>query len=174
MALIYPEATPSQGNTKVQAVASIAVLATPDLSSEINAAGSVDLSCFLRDWNPEMSSNTGSAPSRLCTTVTLPTEGTTQFSAIEIRYVYDPQAADTTNENKAKALLERGVEFYAVVRKGFDAQTEAFAVGQHTEVWKFRAGRQNKVRSGDDEFGEYEISQMIFPLLEPVDGVVAA
>jgi len=174
VSIIYPEATPVQGNTSIAVVASTADLDSPDLSSEINAAGSLVLSCFIRDWNPELQNNQGNAPARLCTTVQLPVEGNTQFNPIEIRYVYDPQADDTSDDNKAKALLTRGSEFYFVVRKGFDAQNTAFAAGQRVEVWKVRMGRQNKVRSGEDEFSEYEISQQVFPLIEPVDGVIVA
>lgn len=174
MTIIYPEATPVQGNTKVKVVLAIADPDTPSLATEINAASSLDISLFVRDWNPEMTSNSGSAPARLATTVQLPVEGNTQFNAIEIRYVYDPQADDTTDENKAKALLVRGTEFYAVVRKGLDAQATAFAATQRVEVWKFRAGRQNFVRSGEDEFSEYEVSQLLYPQVEPVHGVIAA
>lgn len=174
MTVIYPEATSVQGNTKIVAVATIADTSAPSLATEIGAAGSVDISCFIRDWNPELQSNQGNAPSRLCTTVQLPVEGNTQFSPIEIRYVYDPQAADSTDDNKALALLTRGTELYFVVRKGLDAQDTAFAASQYVETWKVRCGRQNKVRSGEDEFSEYEISQLIFPLVEPVDGQVAA
>lgn len=174
MSVIYPEATPAQGNTKVKVVTTIANTASPSLASEINAVTSLDISCFLRDWNPEMTSNSGTAPPRLCTKVQMPQEGRTQFSAIEIRYVYDPQGDDSTDDNKAKALLDEGTTFYAVVRKGLDAETVAFAATQKVEVWQFIAGRQNKVRSGDDEFSEFEISQMLYPRSEPVDGVVAA
>lgn len=172
--ILYPEATPVQGNTTIAVVASVDDLEAPSLATEINAAGSLILSCFVRDWNPELQSNQGNAPSRLCTTVQLPVEGNTQFNPIEIRYVYDPQADDTSDDNKAKALLTRGSEFYFIVRKGFDAKTTDFATTQRVEVWKVRCGRQNRVRSGEDEFSEYEISQQIFPLIEPVDGVVAA
>jgi hypothetical protein len=174
MTVIYPEATPAQGNTKVAAVATVAVDTAPDLSGELNAVGTLDLSCFLRDWNPELTTNSGTAPPRLCTTAQMPQEGRTQFNAIEIRYVYDPQGDDTVDENKAKALLEQGFEFKAVVRKGLDARNDAWAVGDRVEVWSMRAGRQNYVRSGDDEFSEYEISQMLYPLAEPVEGVVVA
>ena len=175
MTVIYPEATPVQGNTKVQAVLSIGTLASPDLSSEINAGTSLDLSCFLRDWNPEINSNTGSAPNRLCTVVSLPVEGNTQFQPIPIRYIYDPQGDNTVDENKAMTLLTRGTEFYAVVRKGLDAQNTAWAAGQRVEVWKFRCGRQNRLRSGDDEFSEYEVVQNLFPQREPeLDAVIVA
>ena len=172
--VVYPEATPVKGNTSVLLLPAVAVLAAVDLSTEIGGAGSLNLSCFIRDWNPEIQSNTGSAPARLCTVVSLPVEGTTQFNPIEVRYVYDPQADDTTDDNKGKAFLVRGTEFYALVRKGFDAQLTAFAVGHRYELWKFRAGRQNRLRSGEDEFSEYEIVQNWFPLTEPTDGVIVA
>lgn len=172
MTVIYPEATPVQGNTSLLLMTAVVDLDSVAVTTEVNAATSLNLSCFVRDWNPEMTSNSGNAPARLCSTVQLPVEGNTQFSPIEVRYVYDPQGDDTTDDNKAKAFLTRGTEFYALVRKGFDAQSTAFAAGQRYELWKFRAGRQNKVRSGTDEFSEYEISQQWFPLTEPVDGVL--
>lgn len=174
MTVIYPEATPVQGYTSLVLMTDVTTPTAVSLAGEINDASSVNVSCFVRDFNPEMTNNTGTAPARLCTTVQLPVEGNTQFSPIEVRYVYDPQGADSTDDNKAKAFLTRGTEFYALVRKGFDAQADAFAATQRYELWKFRAGRQNKVRSGEDEFAEYEISQQWFPLLEPVDGVIAA
>lgn len=174
MSIIYPEATPVQGNTSIAVVASIADLEAPDLSSEIGAVGSLILSCFIRDWNPELQNNQGNAPARLCTTVQLPVEGNTQFNPIEIRYVYDPQALDSTDDNKAKALLTRGSEFYFVVRKGLDAQNTDWAASQYAEVWKVRCGRQNYVRSGQDEFSEYEISQLVFPLTEPTFAQIVA
>lgn len=174
MTVIYPEATPVQGNTSLLLMTDVADLDAVSLATEIGDAASINVSCFVRDFNPELQSNTGNAPARLCTVVQLPVEGLTQFSPLEVRYVYDPQAADSTDDNKAKAFLTRGTEFYALVRKGFDAQATAFEVGQRYELWKFRAGRQNKVRSGTDEFSEYEISQSWFPLTEPVDGIIAA
>jgi hypothetical protein len=174
MSVIYPEATPVQGYTSVLLLESVAVETAVDLSTEVLAVGSVNVSCFVRDFSPEFQNNIGNAPARLCTTVQLPVEGNTQFQPIDVRYVYDPQADDTTDDNQAKAFLTRGTEFYALVRKGFDAQSEAFAVGHRYELYKMRAGRQNKVRSGDDEFAEYEISQQWFPLQEPVDGVIVA
>lgn len=173
MTVIYPEATPVQGFTKVKFVLAISNSAAPSLATEVNAATSLDVSFFIRDWNPQLTANTGSAPNRLGTTVQLPLEGNTQFSSVELRYVYDPQGAPTVNENKLKAMLVRGLEFYAVVRKGIDANT-AFIATDKVEVWKVRAGRQNRGRSGEDEFSEYEIIQNVFPLAEFVDGTLAA
>lgn len=174
MTIIFPTATPVQGNTKVKFCLAIATLTAPSLATEINAASSLDVSFYIRDWNPQLTTNTGNSPNRLGTSTTLPVEGNTQFSPVELRFVYDPQAADTTNENKLKAMLPRGTIFYAVVRKGLDAQNTAFAATQHVEVWKCRAGKQNRTRSGDDEFSEYELTQNVFPLQDLTDGIIAA
>ena len=60
------------------------------------------------------------------------------------------------------------------VRKGLDAQNDAFAAGDYVETWKVRCGRQNRLRSGDDEFSEYEIVQKLYPLVEPAYGQIVA
>lgn len=171
MTVYYPTATNVQGMTKIQGVASIADMEAPDLSSEISAVGSVDLSCYLDDWNVEIQQNEGSAPARLCTTVQLPVPGNTQFSAVPITYVYDPQAASSTNDNKAKALLSEGSIVYFVVRKGLDADSVDWAAGQYVEVYKVRCGRQNFTKTGTDEFAEYRVTQKLYPLNEPTEGV---
>lgn len=174
MTVYFPTATNVQGMTKIQGCAAVATPTAPDLSSEIGAAGSVDLSCYFDDWNVEISQNEGSAPARLCTTTQLPVPGNTQFSAIPISYVYDPQAADSTNDNKAKALLTEGSIIYFVVRKGLDADSVDWAAGQYVETYKFRCGRQNLVKTGTDEFAEYEVSQKLYPLDEPEFGQIVA
>lgn len=173
MSVLMPEATNVSGNLKIVAALTVAVPATPDLSAEISAGTSLDVSCFIRTWNPEIQTNSGTAPPRVCTTAQMPTEGYSQFSAVELRYVYDPQAATSTDDNKARLMFAQGTEISFVVRKGHP-YTTAFAATQYTEVWKMRAGRQNYVRSGDDEFAEYEISQMFYPLAEPTHGQVVA
>lgn len=173
MTVLYPEATPVLGNTKVLVTPSVATKTAPDLSAEIGHASALDISMFIRNWNPDIQTNTGTAPTRLGTTLQLPLEGQTQLSGILISYVYDPQAATSTDDNKARLLLTQGSEHAAVVRKGLPFTT-AFDVGQYTETLTFRCGRQNYVQSGDDEFSEYEIQQYLFPLIEPVHGQIVA
>lgn len=174
MTVLFPEATPVLGNLKVLVLDALASLAAPDLSSEIGGAGTLDISCFIRNWSPDFTTNTGSAPNRMCTTVVLPQEGQTQAGAISIAYPYDPQAATSTTDNKARLKLARGAELFAVVRKGLP-YTTAMGVDDYTEAIKFRCGRQNYVQSGDDEFAEFEIQQMLFPLqAEPTFGQVVA
>jgi hypothetical protein len=174
MTILYPEGTSVQGNLGLVLMTAVADLDSPDLSSEINAVTSLAIQCFVRDFNPQIQNNTGFAPARACTTVQLPLEGNTQFSPIEVRYVFDPQGDPAADANKAKAFLTRGTEFYAFERKGLDGQNVAMAATQRGRIWKFRAGRQNEDRSGQDEFAEYEIAQQWFPLIEPVDAVIVA
>lgn len=173
MTVTFPEATQVLGNLKVAVVSAVASPAAPKVATEVTAAGSLDISCYIRAWNPEITTNSGTAPSRLCTTLDLPAEGKTSIAAIPLMYVYDPQGDDAAADNKAKAKLTQGSEFYIVVRKGLPFDT-AWATGQQTEVWKVRCGRQNRVQSGDDEFAEYEIQQMLYPTLLPVYGAAAA
>lgn len=173
MTVVFPEATPVLGNLKVLVADAVASSTAPDLSSEIGAAGSVDISCYIRGWNADVTTNSGTAPGRLCTTVDLPQPGKSSMPAIELRYIYDPQADDTTPENKLKAKLVEGTEVFIIVRKGLP-YTQAFGVGDDTEVYKVRVGRQNRVTSGDDEYAEFEISQALYPVTLPVYGTVAA
>jgi len=174
MTIIYPEATPVQGNVGVKAILTVATPAAASLATEVNAATSLDLSCFLRDWMAEPNPNSGTAPPRLCAPDEFPIEGRTQYPAIEGRYVYNPQEADSTNNNKAKALLLKGTVLQIMVRLGLDADQTTYAAAQRYELWKVRCGSQIRTRSGDDEFAEFEIRQNFYPILAPVYGVIAA
>lgn len=175
MTVTYPESTPVLGNISVKAVLTVADLAAPKLATEINAPSSVDLSCFLRPFDTGIKTGSGSAPDRLCTTITLENPGRTTFSAFELHYVYDPQAADTTPDNKAKSILVKDTVLYLVIRKGLDARNTPYAVTQQVETWKVRLGRQDRGMSGTGDQDEFEIVQMAFPLDEPnEDGVIAA
>lgn len=173
MSSFFPEAVPVLGNLSVRWISTAANLSAISLATEWGAASSVDLSCFLRPFTPGASESTGSAPNRICTTITLPQRGRTEITAFDLRYVYDPQNDDTDPDNDAKAALVDGAEGILVVRKGIAFAT-AGAVGQMYEAWRGYLGRQNRVQSGDDDFAEFEISQMFFPNQDVVYGELAA
>lgn len=173
MSVFFPEAVPVLGNLSVRWISTAADLDSISLATEWNAASSVDLSCFLRPFTPGASEATGSAPGRICTTITLPQRGRTEISAFELRYVYDPQEDDADPDNEAKAALTDGTEGILVVRKGIAFSTAAIATQQY-EAWRGYLGRQNFVQSGDDDFAEFEISQMFFPNQDVVHGILAA
>jgi hypothetical protein len=173
--MLNPEATFVLGNIKLKLATAIANMASPSLASEVNAAGSLDVSLFVvGDFEPTFEPNVGNAPPRLATKLQLPTEGLVQLQPITVEYVYGPQALDTADVNKAKAFLLRGVLFYAVERRGLDAETVAYAATQRARTWYFRAGLQNQTTSGDGEFRQFVIRQQLFPLVEPVSATIAA
>lgn len=172
MSTYFPEATPVLGNLAVRWIASATDLEAISLATEWNGATSVDLSCFLRPLMPTGSQATGSAPNRICTTITLPQAGRTEISAFDLRYVYDPQGGATADNDALDTLVE-GTEGILVFRKGIAFGT-AGAVAQKYEAWRGRLGRQNRVASGDDDFAEFEISQMFFPNADVVHGTIAA
>lgn len=173
MTTYFPEATPVLGNLSVRWLTTAADLDAIKLATEWNAATSVDLSCFARPLNPSATEATGSAPNRICTTITLPQRGRTEITAFDLRYVYDPQGDDTAPDNKAKAALIEGATGILIFRKGVAFATGG-AVGQHYEAWRGYLGRQNNVTSGDDDFAEFEKSQMFFPTQDVVEGVLVA
>ena len=84
---------------------------------------------------------------------------------------YDPQAAMSTDDNKARSALTEGSEVYLVIRRGLDGQDTAFAVGQYVDVWKVKLGPQNKTQTGDGDQDEYSITQAVIALSPPVEDV---
>ena len=175
MSTFFPEATPVLGNLSVRWIDTASDLEAISLATEWGAASSLDLSCFLRPFTPGASEGTGSAPTRICTTITLPQRGRTEISAFDLRYIYDPQATGGVGEDNNDAFdkLVDGTEGILVFRKGVAFGTAAIATHKY-EAWKGYVGRQNRITSGDDDFAEFEISQMFFPTQDVVYGVLAA
>lgn len=172
MTVLYPEATQVYGNTSVLVVQSMAAPGAPDLSSDINAASTVNVSCFLYSGGEGTSTtNKGEAPRRLCTKAVLQQFGQTTYEVTDLQYTYDPQGAPSSDDNKARAALVEGTEVFLVLRRGLDAQDTAYAVGQRVDVWKVRLGPQNKTQTGDGEFDEYSITQSVVALTPPTEDV---
>lgn len=176
MTVLFPEATKAQGNISVTVVATIADTDAPSLAGEINAAGSVNVSCFLYDNGSIVSANTNkvTANARLCTTEQFQQFGNTLYEVSDLTYVYDPQASGTTDENKAKAALDEGADVYLVERLGLDAQNTAYAAAQIVNIYHVRLGKQNRTRQGDAEAAEFSITQSAILLEPPVYDVAIA
>lgn len=168
MTVLFPEATKAQGNISVTVVASIADTSAPSLATDINAASSVNVSCFLYDNGSivNVTTNKVTANARLCTTQQFQQFGNTTYEVADLIYVYDPQGADDDDPNKAKTLLDPGTEVYLVERLGLDAQTTAYAAAQIVNIYHVRLGEQNRTRQGDAEAAEFSITQSAI-LLEP-------
>ena len=175
MTTVFPEGTPTLGNTKLKAVAAIATPTAPSLATEVNGASSVDISCFVypAGWNPTGSQGKGTRPLRLCQKSQRDSLNRVSWTAPSLQYVYDPQAADSAPGNEAKEMLVEGAEVFIVERRGIDSD-DAFAASQMVRVHHLRLGAQ--IPSGDltDENGEFFIMQETEYVTDPVDGVLAA
>jgi hypothetical protein len=169
MTVIFPEAVKAQGNKSVTVVQTVADAAGgPSLATEINAAGSVNVSCYLfGNFSATSTTNRGSAPRRLCTTEELQEFGTTTHEVSDLSYVYSPQEADTTDANKAKAALVEGSEVWLVERLGLNARTDAIAAGQKVNLHHVRLGPQNRSETGDGEFDQFSIMQSVIYVEPP-------
>ena len=178
MTLVYPEGTPTLGNTSVKGVLTIASLAAPSLATEINAVSSLDLSAHLypEGWTPSGTTARGTARARLASKTVVEVFNRTTYTLGDLQYVYDPQAADSDPGNEAKELLAEGTQLYLVERIGLDAEDDAWAATQHVLIHHVEVGPQ--IRSGDrtDENGEFFITQPIRYVrgTGPVEGIIAA
>lgn len=177
MTVMYPEATKAQGNTSVT-VAQTVTTSGPLLATEIDAATSVDVSCFLYAGGAGTSSQSkGTAPDRLCSTDSFEQFGRTTYTVSDLSYVYDPQGAPEDPANAARTALTEGSDVWLVVRRGKSAQDDPYAVGDLVDLWHVRLGRQNKTTTGGDtpdEFAEYSILQSVIVLEPPVEDVALA
>lgn len=162
MTVIFPEAVKAQGNTSVIAVQTIADGDAPKLATEINAGTSVNVSCYIfGDFSASGTTNRGTAPRRLCTTEEIQEFGFTSYEISDLQYVYDPQAADSAENNKAKAALTPGTDVWLVERLGLNARTSALAVGQKVNLHHVKLGPQNRTKTGDGEFDQFSITQSV-------------
>lgn len=174
MAVVFPTATKAQGNNSVVVLQTVATPASPSLGTEINATSSVDVSFYLYgDFQPTAEANKGSAPARLGDTTERESFGRVKHTYGDLQYVYDPQGADTTSDNKAKAALPEGAEVWLMQRIGLNADTAAMATGQKVIMHHVVVGPQSRTQTGSDEFAEFSITQPVMSLEPPVEGTIA-
>jgi hypothetical protein len=163
MTVVYPEGTPTLGNTKVVAAVAVASLTAPKLATEISAATSVEISCYLfpAGWAPTASTAKGTKMARLCDKILREQFNRTTYSIGDLQYVYDPQGDDSDPGNEAKELLVEGTQIYLIERIGLDAQDDAMAVADRVRTHHVELGPQ--IPSGDrtDENGEFFITQCV-------------
>lgn len=174
MTIIYPESTPVLGNVKVKACVAVADMTAPKLATEINAAGSVELSCafMAAGWTPTGSQGKGSKMRRLCSKFDVEQLNPVQFTIGALQYsTGDPQSPETSIVD----LMVDGAKLYLVERLGLDAEAVAFAVAQKTRTHYVELGEPIKVYDTTADNGEFYISQeVVYVSRGPVDGVIAA
>ncbi len=158
---IYPTAGQVQARDRVTAVLSVADPTAVKLSTELEAATSLAVECFLRDFNPDATTETVEAPDRYCSDQKFSRPGKTTWAPIELNYVYRPSEADTTDNNKAYKTLVAGLTLWIIQRPDYP-KTLPFAVGQFYNAFQVTLDAQIPSRSGDasDASSEWQIKQM--------------
>ena len=133
--------TPADGNVLVKIVPAIADTSSPKLT-ELNAAGAVDISCYLTGggWKPSLSEQVIN-DERLCTTQTYEQKGRSQ-RGLEVEYIDNTNSPNATTFNKAKDTLVPGSSAFLVVRTGLPYDT-ALAVSQKVTIYPVTAGEYN-------------------------------
>jgi hypothetical protein len=176
MSLVMPEGVPTLGNISVKAVATIADPAAPKLATEIDAVGSQDISLHLypAGWGPTADTPVGTAPARLGSRAIRQSLNRTTYSMPALQYVCDPQAAEGDPGQEAFDLLKEGVQIHLLERRGLDAETAAWAVGQNTRDHHITLGPQVHMGDPTDENAEFYIMQTVVYVNGdgPVDGVI--
>lgn len=171
MTVYFPEGVDSQGNESVIWVPAIANPAAPKLT-ELNATGSVNISCAIRGFSPESEQGT-SDDIRLCSVETFENPGRVKNSIGDITSVYDPQAVDGAADNKHYEAMVQGAQGFLVDRRGLNARTAALAIGQKVDVYPVTLGAQRRVALDPTaEGGKFEVIQKPF-ISGPVEKDVA-
>lgn len=175
MTVVFPEFVSQYGNTSVLVIQSLTAPGAISLTSDINDATTVNVSCYMYSGGVGTeTTNKGTRPRRLCTTKEFQAFGSTTYEVTDLSYGYDPQKADNDPANAAKTALESGTKVVIAVRKGLDAEDAAYAASQRVDLWYVELGPQNRGVTGDGEFDEYAISQPVTVYREPDYDVVIA
>lgn len=160
---IFPNSVNAQGNVKLQWVETIASIAAPDLSSEIGAAGSLDVSSMLLEggWQPGVDVNRVQAKRRISQRQTNQKFGTSTRTLADLQYQVDPQATAGSSGKKAFETLTEGSTGYIVERLGLDAVSVDWAAGQYVNVYPVELGDQNIPVDTSDEAAEFFVQQPV-------------
>lgn len=138
-----PAATPSDGFFKLQWVTVIAVTTVPKVATEIKAASSLDLTCYLKEpWGASTSVETVE-DWRACLRTVLATPGTSKTELQDLTITHKVQVpADVAN--KAYAALAPGTQGYLVARYGLDVDTD-WAAAQIVDVFPVTVVTRDKL-----------------------------
>jgi len=151
-----PASTKAFGTEKFSFVATIATITAPSLATEINAAGSLDVSCYLFDSSDRPTQNTNriTRERRVCDTVQFEQIGITTMQGGNLMYALDPQAAAGATGKKAWEKFVAGATGFLVRRAGIDVNTD-YAAGQFVDVIPIEVGPHFDVKVGDGESAEW-------------------
>ena len=175
MTVVYPDGVPSLGATKLTALAGVAILTAPDLSTEIAAVTTVEVTGYLfaDGYNPGGTQGKGTRRRRLGATTTREALNAAQHNSPTIQYTHDPNEIDSATGNEAREAFVEGSEWFFLERRGPDSD-DVFAVGDRVRVHHLRMGAQFEMDSTDENGEFYVMQETEYVNQGPVIGVVAA
>ena len=143
MPTTVPAATPSDGYFRLWWVTTIAAPAAPKVATEILAASSLDLTCYLKEPWGASTSVEQVEDWRACLRTVLATPGTSKTELQDLVITHKVQvAADVAN--KAYAALAPNTQGYLVARYGIDIDT-APAAAQICDVFPVTVASRDKL-----------------------------
>lgn len=133
----------ADANIRVWFVTALADPAAPKVATEINAASSVDITCYLTTQLAPNADVATVTDDRMCLRQVLEAMGTFTYSIDELQYVYDVQNPASVS-NKLYAAVPTGTTGFLVIRYGMDVDVAPAAV-QKVDVYPIQWGPQIKM-----------------------------
>ncbi|HEX8345704.1 MAG TPA: hypothetical protein VF657_13360 [Actinoplanes sp.] len=164
--MTQPAAVETNGTVLVKFMPVVANPQAPTMA-EINAAGALDLSCYLTGdgLNTDTSEN-NIEDARLCSKQTYESPG--DFTrTLELTYVYNPESP---SDDEARLELPRGTVGWIGIRWAVDS-AQAEAAGDIWDLYPVKMGAQRKQTPGRN--GVHRITQKPFVTGEMAEDVVA-
>lgn len=160
---VYPAGVQVRKTVRLAFVTTIADLDAPKIATEVAAASSQDISCYVtpEGWKPSLTQNKGSAPRRICSGNDRQNLGAVMYELPDLLYANNPQGADGSVDIAAMEKLVPGTEGYIIERLGLDIDSTDWVVGQFVNVWPVKLGAQLDEYDVTDEFGEYLVRQPV-------------
>ena len=130
--------TPADGNVLVKIVPAVADLDAPTLV-EANAAGAVDISCYLTSdgYAPSVDEQV-TTDERLCSKQTFEQPGRVT-NTLDLTYIDNTNAPNEATDNQAKETLIPGSQHVLLVRRGLPYE-DALAAGQKVTLFPIKPG----------------------------------
>lgn len=160
---VKPKKTTANGKDTWWLVPAVANMASPK-KTEIDAAGGLNISCFLLAEQEGITSTTEKVTLArlLCETTTTEGIGETTYSMADVQGVFNPQAASGSDDKKFWELVKDGFTGYAVRRQGVKANVEAtVTVGEFVDVMPIEMGRAAPGKSATDASGIYTFTAAV-------------
>lgn len=167
-----PQAATAFGTEKWKWVPAIADISNPKVT-EINATGSLDISCELfSDFDrPTTDQNRAQANARVCDKALPEILGIANEKGGNLNYAVNPQAPTGDDSKKAFETLLEGLEGFLVERPGGDVDTD-IATGDFVIVYPATLGRQQIMTVGQNDTSEWGVQQA-YGISAPSSGLVA-